>query len=49
MYLSEEMNDIFYCSVLGHAGMQRSIAEYQGSQINGLLDLTKINIQIICG
>lgn len=41
MYLSEEMNDIFYCSVLCHAGMQRSIAEYQGSQINGLLDLTK--------
>lgn len=21
MYLSEGMNDIFYCSVLGHAGM----------------------------
>lgn len=39
MYLSEEANDIFYCSVMGQAGLHRALAIYKGSQINGLLDI----------
>lgn len=41
MYVSEEMKDVFYCSVMGHAGMHKAIAVYQGNQINGFLDLAK--------
>ena len=41
MYLSEEMKDIFYCSVMGRAGMHKAIAVYQGNQINGILDYVK--------
>lgn len=41
MYLSEEMKDVFYCSVMGRAGMHKAIAVYQGNQINGFLDLAK--------
>lgn len=41
MYMSEEMKDIFYCSVMGHGGMHKAIAVYQGNQINGILDYVK--------
>lgn len=37
-YLSEKMKDIFYCSVMGRAGMHRAVAVYQGSQINSFWD-----------
>ncbi|MBQ3413996.1 MAG: hypothetical protein IJH39_01315 [Clostridia bacterium] len=41
MYVSEEMQDVFYCSVMGRGGMHKAIAVYQGNQINGFLDLAK--------
>ena len=41
VYLSEEMKEIFYCSVMGHRGMHRAVAIYKGNQINKFFDLTK--------
>lgn len=41
MYLSEELKDVFYCSVMGRAGIHKAIAVYQCDQINRFLDLAK--------
>ena len=34
MYLSESLQDIFYCSVMGRAGIHKAVAIYRGTQIN---------------
>lgn len=44
VYLCQPLNEIFYCSVMGHAGMHRAIAIYQGEQINGFFELAKNQI-----
>lgn len=44
VYLCQPLNEIFYCSVMGHGGMHRAIAIYQGEQINGFLELAKNQI-----
>lgn len=41
VYLSDSLEDIFYCSVMGHGGMHRAIAIYQRSQINNFFELAK--------
>ena len=41
VYLSQPLNEIFYCSVMGHGGMHRAIAIYQGEQIHGFMELAK--------
>ena len=41
VYLSEELKDIFYCSVMGHQGMYKAVAIYQGNQINDFFALAK--------
>lgn len=58
MYLSEPLQDIFYCSVMGRAGLHKAIAVYRGRQINRFYEsaknkfppLTSINYQecLIC-
>lgn len=44
VYLCQPLNEIFYCSVMGHGGMHRAIAIYQGEQINGFFELAKNQI-----
>ena len=44
VYLSEPLDDIFYCSVMGHGGMHKAIAIYQGDQIHGFFELAKDQI-----
>ncbi len=41
VYLSEPLNEVLYCSVMGHEGMYKSIAIYQEEQIHGFLELEK--------
>lgn len=41
VYLSKPLDDIFYCSVMGHGGMHKAIAIYQGEQIHGFFELAK--------
>ncbi len=41
VYLCQPLNEIFYCSVMGRAGMHKAIAIYQGKQINSFFELTK--------
>lgn len=38
-YLSPNLEDIFYCSVMGHGGMHTAIAIYKGTQINSFIEL----------
>lgn len=35
-YLSNEFQDVFYCSVMGHYGLYKAVAVYKGEQICGL-------------
>lgn len=44
VYLGESLDDIFYCSVMGHGGMHKAIAIYQGEQIHGFFELAKNQI-----
>ena len=44
VYLCQPLNEIFYCSVMGHGGMHRAIAIYQGEQIHGFFELAKNQI-----
>ncbi len=44
VYLCKPLNKVFYCSVMGHAGMHRAIAIYQDEQIHGLFELAKNQI-----
>lgn len=44
VYLCQPLNEVFYCSVMGHGGMHRGIAIYQGEQINGFFELAKNQI-----
>ena len=44
VYLCQTLNEIFYCSVMGHGGMHRAIAIYRGEQINGFFELAKNQI-----
>lgn len=44
VYLCQSMNEIFYCSVMGHGGMHKAIAIYQGKQIHGFFELAKDQI-----
>ena len=46
VYLCQPLNEIFYCSVMGHGGMHRAIAIYKGEQINGFFELAKNQILI---
>ena len=41
VYLCQPMNEVFYCSVMGHGGMHKAIAVYQGEQIHGFFELAK--------
>ena len=38
-YLSDTYKDIFYCCVMGNAGMHKALAIYKGKQIHGYMDL----------
>ncbi len=40
-YVCQPMDEIFYCSVMGHGGMHKAIAVYQGEQIHSLFELAK--------
>ena len=44
VYLCQPLNEIFYCSVMGHGGMHRAIAIYQGEQIHRFFELAKNQI-----
>ena len=44
VYLCQPLNEIFYCSVMGHGGMHRAIAIYRGEQINGFFELAQNQI-----
>lgn len=44
VYLCQPLNKIFYCSVMGHGGMHKAIAIYQGEQIHGFFELAKNKI-----
>lgn len=43
VYLSDELQDVFYCSVMGKGGMHKGLAIYRGQQINKLLDMIDNN------
>ena len=44
VYLCQPLNEIFYCSVMGHAGLHKAIAIYKGDQIQGFMELAKNQI-----
>ena len=41
VYICKEMDEIFYCSVMGHGGMHKALAIYQGEQVFGFLEMAK--------
>ena len=44
VYLCQPLNEIYYCSVMGHGGMHKAIAIYQGEQIHDFFELAKNQI-----
>ena len=40
-YLSDEFQEVFYCSVMGHYGLYKAVAVYKGDQICGFDDFAR--------
>lgn len=40
-YLSDELQEVFYCSVMGHYGMYKAVAVYKGEQICSFDDFAR--------